>query len=342
VSGSRLRLTREQALAFRRRAGGLDERRPYGAAALRQAAWCGLQDSMPRAALLSLHARVAGAGPDAWADESLVQLWGPRHSVFAVPACDIAPFSLGTLPDHAAGRRRAEDLATRLSAALDGRRLPYGAAGDALGVHPNSLRYAAATGTVLIRWEGSRQPVVWTVPPPDTTPQAARMELARRFLHVYGPATPGSLARWAGLNPRAGAAAFDALGAELTAVHTPAGDAWLLAADEPAAREEPAPAAPARLLPSGDAYYLLQGADRALLVPDQARQGELWTPRVWPGALLVAGEVAGTWRRAGPVVTVAPWRALTAAERDAVTAEAESLPLPDLTRAIAAQWAGPA
>jgi hypothetical protein len=338
VTGSRLRLGREQALAFRRRAGGLDERQPYGAGALRQAAWCGLQDSMPRAALLSIHARVSGAAPDAWADESLVQLWGPRHSVFAVPACDIAPFSLGTLPDHAAGRRRAEDLAARLHDTLAGRRLPYGAAGQALGVHPNSLRYAAATGTVLIRWEGARQPAVWTVPPPDTTPQAARLELARRYLHVYGPATPGSFARWAGLGPGAGAAAFGALGPELIAVHTPAGDAWLLAADEPAARAAPAPAAPARLLPSGDAYYLLHGADRALLVPDQARQGDLWTPRVWPGALLVAGEVAGTWRRAGPLLTVQAWRPLTPAERDAVTAEAESLPLLDLTRTVTVQW----
>ena len=28
----------------------------------------------------------------------------------------------------------------------------------------------------------------------------------------------------------------------------------------------------------------------------------LWTPRVWPGALLVEGEVVGTWRRAQATV----------------------------------------
>ena len=338
MAGSRLRLRREQALAFRRRAGGLDQRLPYGAAALRLAAWCGLQDSMPRAALLSIHARVAGAGPDVWAGRVPGPAVGPASQRLRRPGGRHCPFSLGTLPDSAAGRQRAADLAAQLKDALGGRRLPYGAAGDALGVHPNRLRYAAATGTVLIRWEGARQPLVWTVPPPDTTPQAARLELARRFLHVYGPAAPGSFARWAGLNPRQGAAAFDALAAEVIAVETPVGHAWLLATDEPAARAAPGPAAPARLLPSGDAYYLLQGADRALLVPDEARQGELWTPRVWPGALLVDGEVAGTWRRAGPLVAIQAWRPLTAAERDAVTAEAESLPLPDLTRAITVQW----
>jgi hypothetical protein len=339
MTGAWLDLTRRQVLAFRRQAGALTERLPAGRDSLRRAAWAGLQDSMPRAALLSIHARVGDAGPRAWADESLVQLWGPRYSVFVVPACDLAPFSLGTLPDSAAGLRRASDLAGRLHAALQGRKLPYGAAGEALGVHPNRLRYAAATGTVLIRWEGARQPLVWTVPPPEMGAAAARLELARRYLHVYGPATAGSFARWAGLSPRQAAAAFDALAAELTPAQTPVGDAWLLAADEPAARAAPGPAAPARLLPSGDAYYLLQGADRALLVPDQARRGELWTPRVWPGALLVGGEVTGTWRRSGPLITVQPWRPLTPAERDAVTAEAESLPLPGLTRAVTVAWA---
>ena len=50
------------------------------------AAWAGLQDSMPRAALLSIHARVEDAEPSTWEDPSLVQLWGPRFSVFVVAA----------------------------------------------------------------------------------------------------------------------------------------------------------------------------------------------------------------------------------------------------------------
>src|SRR5215208_3462817 len=58
-----LELTRPQILAFRRQVAALDERLPRGRRALRQAAWAGLQDSMPRAALLSIHARVAGTEP---------------------------------------------------------------------------------------------------------------------------------------------------------------------------------------------------------------------------------------------------------------------------------------
>jgi Winged helix DNA-binding domain len=208
----------------------------------------------------------------------------------------------------------------------------------------NRLRYAAATGTVLIRWEGARQPTVWSVPPPDVDPRDARLELARRYLHVYGPATPEAFGVWAGIGPRPGAAAYQALGQELTPVKTPVGDAWILSQDEAAFRAAPEhtmhlePPAPVRLLPSGDAYFLLQGADRDLLVPDPGRRSALWTPRVWPGALLLAGEIAGTWRRAGALLTVQPWRRLSPAEQDAVAAEADSLPLPGIDRRIAVRW----
>jgi len=338
VTRARLRLTRPQVLAFRRRAGGLDERLPPGQDSLRRAAWAGLQDSVPRAALLSIHARVAGTQPSTWEDPSLAQLWGPRFVVFVVPARDLAVFSLGTLPDHAKGRHRAEDLATRLHAL--GTRMTYGQAGAALGVHPGSLRYAAATGTVLIRWDGARLPEVWTVPPPDVDPQDARLELVRRYLHVYGPATPEAFGRWSGIGARYAAAAFGALGASLTPAQTPVGDAWILAGDEAGFRAAPGPAAPARLLPSGDPYFLRHGADRDLLVPDAARREELWTPRVWPGALLVGGEIGGTWNRRDTLITVQPWQPLSPAERDAVTAEAQSMPLPGAMGPISVRWAG--
>jgi hypothetical protein len=339
MTTTRLDLTRPQILAFRRQAGVLDERLPPGPRSLRRAAWAGLQDSMPRAALLSIHARVEGTEPSTWEDPSLLQLWGPRYNVFVVAECDLAVFSLGTLPDDARGLRRAEDLAVRLNAVLGNARMSYGEAGRALGVHPNSLRYAAATGTVLIRWEGARLPVIWTVPPPEISARDARLELARRYLHIYGPTTSGAFGKWAGISLRSAASAFEALGDSLTPVRTPIGDAWILSGDEAAFRAAPGPAAPARLLPSGDAYFLLYAADRELLVPDPARRGALWTPRVWPGGLLLAGELAGTWRRADTVMTVQPWRRLSPAEREAVVAEAESLPLPGIGgRRIDVRW----
>lgn len=332
-----LELTRDQILAFCRRAGALDERLPRGARSLRQAAWAGLTDSVPRSALLSIHARVEGTQPSTWEDRSLVHLWGPRYSTYLVPARDRGVFTLGRLPDDARRRARAEDMAARVHAYLAGRRLPDGFVQKQLGIG-NAIKYAATTGTVLIRWEGARSPTVWTVPAPEVDPPEARRELVRRYLHILGPATPGACATWAGIGEREARATFEALGTSLTAVRTPIGDAWILARDEPLFREPPGPTAPARLLPSGDTYFLFWEAERELLVPDPAQRAELWTTRVWPGAVLVAGEIVGTWRRAQAQVSVDPWRKLSKAERDAVEAEARSLPLPGVDGEVAVRW----
>lgn len=294
---------------------------------MRRAAWAGLQDSVPRAALLSLHARVEGVESASWAHPSLVQLWGPRFSDYVVAAEDLAVFSLGRLPENAAGRQRAIDTANRLEAFLQGRRMAFGQAGHAMGVPPNSLRYAAATGRVLMRWDGARQPVVWTVPAPEVAPEWARLELARRYLHIFGPATAGSFAKWAGIGHPAASAAFQRLGGALTAVRTLAGETWILAEDEAMFRAPHGPVPEARLLPSGDAFWLAWGADRELLVPDAGRREQLWTSRVWPGALLVRGEFAGVWRRSGSKVTIEFWRRLSVKEREAVDNEAALLPL---------------
>jgi hypothetical protein len=335
---SRLELTRQQILAFRRRVGGLEERMPAGAESLRRAAWAGLQDSMPRAALLSLHARVEGVQPSTWEHPSLVQLWGPRYNTYLVARRDFALFSLGRLPESGKSRLRAEDIARRLHAHLDGARMTDGEAGRALGMNPNALRYAATTGTVAIRWEGARAPIVWTVEAARVDPADATRGLARRYLHVFGPATADGFARWAGITRHAAAAAFASLERSLLPVRSPLGDEWVLADDEPALRAAELPAAPARLLPSGDAYFLLDGAERELLVPRADLRQRLWTPRVWPGALLVDGEIRGTWRRAGHTVRIDAWARLSAGTRDAVEAEAGALPLPGLDRPIEVVW----
>jgi hypothetical protein len=323
-----LELSRSQILSFRRRAGALDQRLPAGPKSLRIAAWAGLQDSMPRAALLSLHARVQGVTTSTWEHSSLVQLWGPRFSDYVVAAKDLPIFSLGRLPENARGQARAHDTAARLHAFLDGRKMPFGHAGREMGVPHNSLRYAAPTGTLLIRWDGARQPVIWTAPPPEMDRRAARLELARRYLHVFGPATAPSFARWAGIGRAEASAAFQTLAASLMPVRTPIGEAFILSADEAAFRAAPKPKAAARLLPSGDAYFLLWGSDRELLVPSAERRAELWTTRVWPGAILLNGEIVGVWRRTAAQVSIDLWRSVSRAELEALEAEAASLPLP--------------
>lgn len=337
---SRLELTRSQVLAFRQRVGSLGERLPPGPGSMRRTAWAGLQDSLPRAALLSLHARVEGATPSLWEDPALVQVWGPRFSVYVVAAEDLAVFTRGRLPAAGAKRQRADDLADRLDAYLGdgGDGTPYGEVGRALDVHPNALRYAAPTGRVLLRWDGARAPVIWMVPEPAIDEQEARLELGRRYLHVFGPATASGFATWAGVTTRAAGEVFDALSGSMVPVRPPTGDAWILADDEPTLRDTPGPVAPARLLPSGDAYFLLWRADRDLLVPDPDHRRALWPSRVWPGAVLVDGEIVGTWRRAQHTVSIETWGRLSRTARQAVEAEAASLPLPDLDREVVVVW----
>ena len=334
-----LELTRSQILAFRRRAAALDARLPRGRRALRHVAWAGLQDSMPRAALLSIHARMAGTEPVSWEDPSLVQVWGPRFSAYVVAKCDLAIFTISRLPDEGGPLKRAQDIAAQLRAVLAESRMAQGAAARAMGKgHPNRLRYAALTGTVLIRWDGSHQPDVWNVPAPEMDPHEARLELARRFLHVFGPSTPEAFASWAGIQSLRGVATFEALGKKLTPVRMPIREAWILSQDEPLFRAAPGPVASARLLPSGDSWFLLQGADRELLVPNEPQRRALWPSRVWPGALLVEGETVGTWRRAQHVLRIQPWRRLSRAQQEAAEAEASSLPLPGINRPMDIRW----
>ena len=102
---------------------------------------------MPRAALLSIHARVEGTHASTWEDPSLVQTWGPRHDVFVVALRDLAIFTLGILPDDGSSRRRAEELAARLHAFVGGARTsperrggPSGCIPAASGTRPRPAR----------------------------------------------------------------------------------------------------------------------------------------------------------------------------------------------------------
>ena len=344
MSRTPLRASRGHLLAYRRTVQELDERLPWIAASLRRAALAGLQDSMPRAALLSIHARVAQTLPTALDDASLMQVWGPRFNVYVIAAQDVAPFTLGRHPDDARGRRRAEELADAVTRVLAGRELAYGEVSATLGIG-NAIRYATTTGRLAIRWHGARAPMVRAIEPPQVEPDQARRDLARRYLHVYGPTDAETFAQWAGISAREAQAAFAGLDRELLAVHTPLGERFLLDEDEPTLRAaadlaaSTLAAASARLLPSGDAYYLAQGSDRELLVPEAEHRARLWTSRVWPGAVLVSGEIVGTWRRADRIVTIETWRPLDGAEREAVEHEAVSLPLPGSGGAITVRWA---
>ncbi|HKX29204.1 MAG TPA: crosslink repair DNA glycosylase YcaQ family protein [Blastocatellia bacterium] len=86
----------------------------------------------------------------------------------------------------------------------------------------------------------------------------------------------------------------------------------------------------------------LPGLDRELLVPGAKHRSVLWTTRVWPGAVLVEGEIVGTWRRSSEHMTIEVWKRLSREAREAVEAEAAALPLPDLRGPIVLRLGGAA
>ncbi|MGH9215441.1 MAG: DNA glycosylase AlkZ-like family protein [Acidimicrobiales bacterium] len=312
----------------------------------------GLQDSAPRTALLSLHARVAEVRPEAWEAPGLVQVWGPRRAAYVVPEADVATFTLGRLPRVRDERRAIEALAAAALEALAGRTLLARELIEQLRVHlrHTSLRTAAASGRLLIRWD-ARLTWVMPMPCPRIDAEEARRQLARRFLHWLGPATGTDFARWAGVAPRDAAATWRALEPELVAVDIEGlgdgGERSALRADEAALRGS-GPAARVRMLPPGDPYLAL---DRELLVSGRRRRDQLWAlpdsrprspegARFMPGAILSDGELVGMWGRQQARVTLFPWQRLARTAADAIDQEAAAMAGP-LGRRISLRWVDP-
>ncbi|HEU4426843.1 MAG TPA: crosslink repair DNA glycosylase YcaQ family protein, partial [Pilimelia sp.] len=100
----------------------------------------------------------------------------------------------------------------------------------------------------------------------DGSVDAARRELARRFLHLCGPATHHRLAAWLAIPPAAARRLLDAID-DVVDVTVDGRRGWMVAPDLDAVATAPPPVA-VRLLPAYDP--LTEIADRELLVPDSA------------------------------------------------------------------------
>jgi len=150
-----------------------------------------------------------------------------------------------------------------------------------------------------------------------------RLELLRAWLRVNGPSTRSVFREWAQMGTETVAALWDELG-PLVRVTV---DGRRL--DLPEAMVDEVGAAPRAegvvLVPAHDPY--LRQVDRTLLVPDGARRREVWRALSPPGALLVDGEVAGTWRyrRSDAALTLTPFEPLARAQRVAAEASARRI-----------------
>jgi hypothetical protein len=170
----------------------------------------------------------------------------------------------------------------------------------------------------------------WLGAHPVPEPREALREVARRYLAAYGPATHREFREWftaRSFKPADAQALFEEL--ELVEVEVEGRRAWLLEDEEPTP-----PTASVRLLPEYD-VYVMGFRERDAFVPPAVREqirahgkGRYEGPSATP-FLLVDGVCAGVWRRRKAArrieLVVQPARALTAAERASVEAEAERI-----------------
>jgi winged helix DNA-binding protein len=312
---------REQALAFRVAAHNLHERLAAGSERA-AAGVIGLQDFPPGLAPSALAARVEDADMAA-----LAIVYTFRGAAVAVPPEDVAVFTVGLAPpDEAAARTLigtavdtldpegigAMDALDRVSDAVadalsDGplerddfhqalrERLPRELLWWCRGcqshhVHPSLWRATGIRGVLAVAERRGRV-TVFGAPPKLRGVKQAPAELARRFLHAYGPATHSELTAWAGIAPAHAKALLAAVEDETRVVDFDGRRALVLEADElgsaPAARG-------VRLLPPFDPY--LDQRDRATLWPDKELRRRARSGIGAPGAVLVQGQLAGLWR----------------------------------------------
>jgi len=158
---------------------------------------------------------------------------------------------------------------------------------------------------------------------PRRVPTVARgtAQALRRYVSALGPADLGQLAGFLGTTQ---AAVRRSVPDRLVEVDGPAGSGWVAEEDLDDLRTAEPPSL-VRLLPPSDPW--LQARDRDVIVPDRARQREVWKMLGNPGAVLVDGEVVGIWRAAGSgsrlTLTVTGFASLPAPVRTEVEAEAE-------------------
>lgn len=164
--------------------------------------------------------------------------------------------------------------------------------------------------------------------PEATDHHAAATDLLRTTVRLAGPLTLGDLVLW--LDTRSVTAPPDwlrpvwtDLAADLVPVEVDGEKLHASAAAVDALGDAPAPP-PVVLLPPRDTYLL---GHRAFLAPDRLLAKEVWRPVGSPGALVVDGELAGTWRarKSGKALqlTVSPRRKVTARHRKELEKQAE-------------------
>jgi len=156
---------------------------------------------------------------------------------------------------------------------------------------------------------------------------AARLELARRFLSAFGPATHRDFTKWSGLPTSVTRPVFDELGDALAPVTVDGERRVILREDLAELRSSALDASPA-LLPAFDTFLLAHATKEHLV--ERRFYKRVYRNQGWLSPVVLAGgRIVAVWfleeRAKAFTVDVRPFRALDARTRRGIAGEAEAL-----------------
>lgn len=258
-----------------------------------------------------------------WKDRSLVKTWLMRGTLHLARSDDL-PLYVGAMGRHWVSQMRPSwltymqvtekefwSICEDIGAALDGTPLTrdelIAKVGTGRSEHVRQvlrsgwggmLKPAARNGLLCFGPNRGQsvtfvRPGLWLPSWRTVDPEDAIVEMARRYLRVYGPATKNDFARWWGAWPGVANAAWKGLAPELVSVSVEGSRADALTDDLPAMKRAKL-AQPVQLLPLFDPY-LMGHASRDHLV-EKAYLARVSRAAGWISAVvLVEGRVVGTW-----------------------------------------------
>lgn len=345
-SSTTLELAWPQVHAFRLQRHHLDGRAPKKDLARVVGDIGGAQAQVMSAAELQIAVRarctVADVRDALWKDRSLVKTWLMRGTLHVTRSADL-PVFVGAMGRHWVSQMRPSwlkymqvtekefwTICDEIGAALDGTPLTreelIARVGRGRSEHVRQvlksgwggmLKPAARNGLLCFGPNRGQsvtfvRPESWLPSWRTVDPEEAIVEMARRYLRIYGPATKLDFARWWGAWPGVANAAWKGLAKELVAVSLEGTRADLLAEDVPVIRRAKLGGS-VRLLPLFDPY--LMGYARRDHLVDRTFAAKVSRTAGWISAVvLVDGRVAATWTHvlsnSTLRITVEPFRKL--------------------------------
>jgi hypothetical protein len=347
----------EQVRGFRLARQRLDPRAPARSLIEVARALCGVHAQLASSAELALGARIDGLDRDevraALEEErSLVKTWAMRGTLHLLPADDLALYVAVLAPrwdnpggawlrGHGVPEEHFEAIVRLVPRALDGRPRTRAELAERLAeVGGPELRERLLSGWgALLKPSAHRgnlcfgpsqgrnvtfvRPDRWLSGFRREDPDRAALEVVRRFLAAYGPATADDFGRWIGFRSAQPKRMLAALGDEVAEVTVDGHPASLLAADVKALQRAKAPSS-VRLLPAFDPYVV--GTRPREQLVDPAHAAKIFRPQGWISpVVLVDGAGVGTWKHERGRVELEPFGRLSRAVRQAVDEETDRL-----------------